>query len=417
MTATPTPESRGDGSLLTPSRVGILNTLNEAWAAVSLRPVRSALTALGTVVGTAAFIATIGIATTVGVQISEQFDLLRATEVIIQDASHVESGDISDFPGFPDDTDIRIARIAGVRAGGIQWRIELPGSMAVFPPGRGEEGIDLPVVAASPGAIAASRPRLSGRSFDIGHADRSSRVALVGAAAARQLGLPPLDRLPAVFIGGVSFTVIGIIEEVDRNPDLLLSVAVPSTTASDLWGPQSVPTQVLIDVQPGAAHQVGSQAPIALKPEDPGRYHVLVAPDPQGLRQSVEQDTRNLFLALAVLSLGIGTVSIANATLVAVMERRAEIGLRRALGARRRHVVGQILAEAAVVGAASGILGTLLGVAVTVGVAVVNLWTPTLPVWAVAVSPVLGALAGIIAGLRPSFQASRIAPADALRAA
>lgn len=405
-----------DRSALTPSRVGILRTLKEAWAAVSLRPARSALTALGTVVGTAAFIATIGIATTVGAQISEQFDLLRATEVIVQDSFNLQSEDKSDFPGFPPDTDTRLSRLAGVRAGGILWRLESPGVTSTFPAGTGRQGIDLPVVAASPGAVEASIPLISGRAYDTGHADRASRVVVVGAAAARQLQLPPLDRLPAVFIGGVPFTVIGVIEDVGRNPDLLLSLTIPYTTALELWGPQSVSTQVLIDVLPGAAHQVGTQVPTALRPEDPSRYHVLVPPDPQRLRQSVEQDTRNLFLALAVLSLGLGTVSIANATLVAVMERRAEIGLRRALGARRRHVVGQILAEATLVGTASGILGTLLGVAATVAVAAMNLWTPTLPLWAVAVSPVLGAVAGVVAGLRPSYQASRIAPADALRA-
>ena len=391
--------------------------LGEAWAAVSRRPVRSIMTALGTVVGTAAFTATIGITTTVGAQISEQFDLLKATEVVLQGQQpDTEGGRSEAIPEFPADSDERLARMAGVNAGGVFWRIEAPPSVVRIPALPDESSGRFLLIAASPGAIAASRPVIDGRLFDVGHINRSSRVALVGVAAARELSLPGMERLPAIFVGGVPFTVIGVIRDVERTPDILRAIVIPTTTGLELWGTPTSLSQVLIDTDPGAAQQVARQAPLALRPDDPDHYEVLVPPDPANLRQAVENDTRDLFLSLAFLSLALGAVGIANATLVAILERRPEIGLRRALGARGRHIVGQILCETALLGTAAGTIGTLFGVLVTISVALVNTWTPTLPTWTVAVSPLLGMLVGILAGLRPSLKASRISPVEALRA-
>ena len=126
-------------------------------------------------------------------------------------------------------------------------------------------------------------------------------------------------------------------------------------------------------------------------------------------------DLQQLFLLLAAICLVIGAVGIANTTLVAVLERTGEIGLRRALGARGGHITLQFLAESGALGALGGLIGTSLGTLTVVGVAVARHWTPVVHPTTVGAAPVIGLITGLVAGLYPAWRASRIQPAEALR--
>lgn len=126
-------------------------------------------------------------------------------------------------------------------------------------------------------------------------------------------------------------------------------------------------------------------------------------------------DLSGLFLVLAGVSLVIGAAGIANTMVIAVLERVPEIGLRRALGARRRHVAAQFLAESAAVGGIGGLVGTGAGVGCVVLVAIAQTWTPILEPAAVFPAPLLGIVIGLVAGTYPAIRAARIEPADAVR--
>jgi putative ABC transport system permease protein len=271
-------------------------------------------------------------------------------------------------------------------------------------------------MAAQPGALLAAHPMLQvGRLYDDFHEGRGERVALIGRAAAQQLGIVRVDNQPAVFIGQIAYTIVGIIDDVDRLPDLLLSVVVPVGAASRDFRTEGTTYQVLIDTAAGAAQLAGRQAPLALRPDHPERMQSLVPPDPRRLRRQVSDDVTGLFLALSGLALLIGVVAIANATLLNVIERRGEIGLRRALGARRAHIRRQITTEAALVGVLAGVIGTSLGL---LGVSITSAtrgWTTTIDPTTVLVAPVIGLFTGAIAGLLPAVKASRTPPAETLR--
>lgn len=164
---------------------------------------------------------------------------------------------------------------------------------------------------------------------------------------------------------------------------------------------------MLISTQLGAAGQIADEAAVALRPDHPQSFKVTPPADPRSLRTAVSDDLSRLFLLLAGMCLVIGAVGTANTTLVAVMERTGEIGLRRALGARGIHITLQFLTEFA----ALGLVGGLVGTVVVVAVAAARQWTPVIDRATLAVAPALG----LLAGMYPAWRASRIPPVEALR--
>jgi len=402
------------------STLSLRDLISEAAAAITRRPGRSLLTALGTVVGVGAFVATTGLASTAKAQVSERFDALSATEVRVLDRQRtsnfgVEQAEGVDHP-FPADAQQRLERLNGVEHAGLYWEVEDPDLdvRLLATPSRRPQSVQ--VMGVSPGALLAARADLrTGRLFDDFAESRSERVVVLGRVAAEQLGITRVDNQPAIFIGDRPYIVVGIIDAVARAPELVQSVMMPASTATADFLNEEATYKVLIEVAPGAAQLIESQAAMALRPQDPDRLEVLAPPDPGALKDEIESDITGLLYGLAGLALLVGMIGIANTTLVAVLERRSEIGVRRALGARRRHIASQFLTESATLGTLGGILGTSLGILVVVFVSAQRDWTTTLDPRLTIPAPIIGAVTGLLAGLQPSWRAARITPATALR--
>ncbi|MEV6602023.1 ABC transporter permease [Actinoplanes sp. NPDC051346] len=399
------------------SRIRLVDLSTEVTAGILQRPGRAVLTALGTVLGIGAFVAVLGLTASAQGQISDRFTAQVATEVMIEDTG---TADAFTEPAFPPDADRRVRRINGVSHAGVWWQVEhtppLPVTGVSLPGVSSPKGLS--VYATTAGFLEAVRPRmLSGRLYDEGHDSTGARVVVLGAGAARQLGVRDLQMRPAVFIDDIPFTVIGVIEDVARQPELLSSVMVPRRTVEEFWGEPAKAGQakMLVETRAGAAQVVARQVAIALRPEAADRFKVIPPPDPRQLRDQVDSDLNTLFLILAGLCLIVGAVGIANTTMVAVLERTSEIGIRRALGARRRHIAAQFLSESGVVGLLGGLVGTSLGVLTVVLVAVAKNWTPVMPIWTAAAAPILGGIVGVLAGAYPAIRAARIQPVEALR--
>jgi putative ABC transport system permease protein len=399
-----------------PSRLTIRDAAREALLAVTRAPLRTVLTSTGTVLAVGTAIATIGLSDSAAGAVSGTFDALRATIVTFSNNNRfLRPPDLTDKAEKPLD------RLNGVVSAGLIWNLGRPGQLYQIGrtvPQPGQPQIGLPVIAASAGGLATAGARAyTGRLYDAGMDHRGDHVALLGATAARQLGITGVGVSPVIFIGSVPFTVIGIVDRAPLDPGILLGVIVPPGAATAVAGTFGADgfRQIMVRTTPGAAQLIGRQGRFAIDPLHPSAISASVPTDPSRLRQSVNASLTSLLLAIALIALGVGVIAIANTTLLSVIQRRAEIGLRRSVGAAPRHIAVMVVFEAVLTGAIGGVMGTSAGVLVISAVCASHGWAPVLDLRLLVAAPVAGAAAGLLAGLYPAWRASRVSPISALQ--
>jgi ABC-type antimicrobial peptide transport system permease subunit len=409
--------SEHDDDVAARPRFAARDLFEEAIASVLARPGRATLTVLGTVIGIAALVATLGLSKTAGNRIVGRFNELAATDIVVTPKAK-KLGLAINRDVLPWDAEQRANRLNGVVAAGTLTNVDLKGQLVRAVPindPHGQTQYQLPVKAASPDLYRAVRAKLeSGRVPDVGSSFRGDRVAVLGPNAAAKLHLTRVDNQPAIYIGDRLYVVIGILSTVERQPALLGSVIIPEGTAQREFQLKS-PGSVQIETKIGASSVIAAQLPLALNPADPLVLQVVAPPEPQRAREGVQSDLDTLFLLLGAVSLFVGAIGIANITLVSVLERIGEIGLRRSLGASRRHIAEQFLLESTTLGLVGGIIGASLGTLVVIAVAASRTWTPVLEAWVPLGAPLLGAAVGLLAGLYPSVRAAALQPVEALR--
>ena len=399
-------------------RFGVRDLVSEAAYAIGARPGRLVLTILGTVLGIASLVVTMGLAQTAAGQIARQFDAVAATQAVVEPATTRTSGGVRATGRIPWDVADRLTRIAGVEAAGAVAAVDIGEAAITAVPVNDPSAAALAVpqvFATTPGMLEAVGGRVvTGRYFDAGHDARADRVVVLGARAAARLGVNRVDRQPSIFIGERPYTVIGIIDAVQRRTDLLAAVILPVGTARSDFALAGL-EQAHAVIAVGAGPVIGSQAPIALAPNNPETIDVQVPTATSAVRENIQADVNTIFLALGAVALLVGGLGIANVTLLSVRERVGEIGLRRALGATKADIGNQFLIESVVIGLLGGLIGAAIGVLVVVLVSVAKDWTPILDTTVVVLAALLGAVIGLGAGTYPALKAAGIEPIAALR--
>jgi putative ABC transport system permease protein len=397
-----------------PNRAAVARDIAaEAALALLGRSGRAAATALSVIIGVAAFVTASGLTSTARATVNAHFERFAAAEVTLADSTPNAS-----TPAFGPGATAAVSRLPGVLADGDLWSVQVPAAPATTlfgafdPPSAG--GVN--VVAASPGLLAADRASYRfGADFTALDARLHARVVVLGPSAAADLGLIHSDGEQAVLIDRVPFVVVGILKGVDSDPTLLTDAIVPDTTATRLWGAPRSGAQLDVAVDPVAAAQVEREVPLLLHPEAPGRLQGITVVQPPIVQAAVTGDLTSLLAVVTLASLAISIAGIAVTMYSSISERAFEVGLRRALGARRHQIAAQFIVESLLIGAGGAVVGIAAGVCAVVAISKTHGWLPVMDPSALALAPLLGAGVGMLAGLLPALRASRLDPAEALR--
>jgi putative ABC transport system permease protein len=238
---------------------------------------------------------------------------------------------------------------------------------------------------------------------------------VLGAEAANLLGIHNLANPTQVWIGGHWFTVVGILEPVELVTQMDSAAFIGFPIAEQYFGFDGHPSELYLRAVPSQVAAVESVLDATVSPADPTTVQWNNPSDVLKAEVATKGAYNGLLLGLGAVALLVGGVGIANVMVISVLERRSEIGLRRALGASRRHVGEQFLAEALLLSVLGGVAGTLIGSAATAIYAATQHWGVVIPAEAFYGGIGAALIIGAIAGLYPSMRAARLSPTEALR--
>jgi putative ABC transport system permease protein len=372
------------------------------------RRARAALSALGIAIGVASMVAVLGISE------SSKADLLAQLDKLGTNLLRVAPGQsfLGEEAVLPEAAASMLGRVDGVQS--VAATAGVSGQTVRRSPYIDEaETGGIGVAAADPSLRGAVGATLRRGTFLNAATGRYPAVVL-GSEAANTLGID--DAGSRVWLGGRWFTVVGILDPVTLAPALDTAALIGFDVAADLFGSEGNPSTVYVRVDQERVEPVRELLGRTANPQRPEEVEVSRPSDALEARAAAKTAFTSLFLGLGAVALLVGGVGIANVMVISVLERRSEIGLRRALGATRRNVGVQFLAESLLLAGLGGAAGTLLGSLVTVGYATREGWTAALPPVALAGGVIVAVVAGGVAGLYPALRAAHLSPTDALRA-
>jgi putative ABC transport system permease protein len=392
------------------SRLTGRDLLRVASLGLRSRRVRAALSALGISIGIAAIVGVLGISQ------SSKSGLLnelgRLGNLLTVQAGSSASGQQTELPTTADGMVSRIGPVTNVtEIASISSTYVYRNS---FIPAIQTSGISL--TAADPALPATLGATVAHGTFLNAAMARYPAVVL-GAEAAALLGISNLAHPTQVWIGGHWFTVTGILNSVTGETQMDSMAFIGFPIAGQYFGFDGHPTQLYLRSVPSQVSAVSDVLPATVNPADPSVVQVTFPSDILKAELVTKGAYNGLLLALGAVALLVGGVGIANVMVISVLERRSEIGLRRALGATRRHVAGQFLAEALLLSVLGGLAGTITGVLATAIYALTQHWSVQIPPQALYGGTGAALAIGAIAGLYPATRAARLSPTEALRTA
>lgn len=372
------------------------------------RPGRVVLSALGIAIGIAAMIAVVGISSSSKAMVDRVLDGLGTNVLTVTPAQGF--GEPKPLPPTALDSVLRqddvesAAAVGTVPDTGVYRNAMIPAPET--------KGIGMLAAWGDvPGVLGAELA--SGRWIADGP-DAPPQIVL-GADAAAALGIDTVRADTRVWTGGQWVQVVGILQPVQLAEDLDNQVFVPRPLAAQL-GFDGAPTAVYTRVDPARVEQARDVLAGAVRPGAPQDVGVTRPSDALAAKNATDDSFTGLLVGIGGVALLVGGIGVANTMVITVLERRAEVGVRRALGARRRNIRDQFLVESLLLSFLGGVAGVVIGVGVTVAFAVAQGWPVAIPLWAVGGGLGATVVIGGVSGLYPAARAARIPPTSALAA-
>jgi putative ABC transport system permease protein len=399
------------GGAMTPSRLRPVDALGVAAAGLRARPLRAVLSALGIAAGIGAMIAVVGISASSRAELERQIQALGTNLLTVEPGRTLRSGETAILP--PESVEM-VARIGPVTSVSAVGAVE---DADVYRTDRIEEAKTngITTMAARTDLLETVGGRVaSGRWLD--GALAAYPTVVLGATTAERLGVSRTDGRVAVWLGQQWFTVVGILAPAPLAPELDAAALVGWPVAQQRLGYDGAPTRLYERSPDSHVDDVRAVLGATVNPANPQEVAVSRPSDALTAQAAADETLLALLLALGAVAVLVGGIGVANTMVIAVLERRSEIGLRRALGATRAHIRTQFLGESVLLAAAGGIAGAVLAAAVTAAFAAGRGWPFALPAWVLALAAGATVLVGALAGAYPAARAARMSPTSALGA-
>lgn len=394
---------------LEPSRLAARDVLGVAASGLGSRKLRTVLSALGITIGIAAMVGVLGLSESSRADLAQEIEALGTNLLTVEPSAGFGGGD----GALPEETVAKVGRIGPVELVADVVTTDIAPLRNDLVSGNETNGID--VIAADVDLIDTLRGGMTDGVW-LTDATASFSNVVLGAVAAERFGIVAIDEGTQMYLGDEWFTIIGVLDEFPLSPDLDRAVFVGKDAAATIFEVELNPTAIYIRTTPEQIDAVRDVLPSTVDPASPDEVSVSRPTDVLEAQQAADSAFTSLFLGLGAVALLVGGIGIANVMVIAVIERRNEIGLRRALGATRAHVRRQFLTESLMLSALGGAAGVGLGVAVTYGYASYEGWIVVIPQIAVVGGFAAAIAIGALAGLYPAMRAARLAPTEALRA-
>lgn len=393
--------------MLTPARLRIGDLMRVGAVGLRTRKMRAFLSALGIAIGIAAMISVVGISASSGAELDRKLAAL-GTNLLTVGPGNNFFGEAAKLPLESTSMVRRIAPVTDVAATAkLEFNVfrndKIPkaetGGLSVR-----AAGLELPKTV---GATLRSGSWLN-------EATAKYPAVVLGSKAAERLGIREAGPDSQVWLGDQWFTVVGILDLVPLAPELDTSALMGWAAAESYLDFDSHATNIYVRTRDDAVEAVKSVLAATANPENPNEVKVSRPSDALAARQATNKTFTGLLLGLGAVALLVGGVGVANTMVISVLERRAEIGLRRSLGATKGQVRSQFLTESLLLAAMGGLGGVFLGGLVTTGYAWYQEWPSVVPPWAMAGGIGATVVIGGIAGLYPAMRAARLSPTEAL---
>ena len=383
------------------------DVLRLAGTGLRARPMRAFLSALGIAIGIAAMIAVVGVSTSSRAQLTAQLESLGTNMLTLTPGSDLTGAEVK----FPTDAVGRVDKIDGVQQSSSTSLVKASVYRSSLSDKAATGGIS--ALVAEPGLLDVVAGEVDKGAW-LNPATSSYPSTVLGAAAARRLGV--VEPGTQVWLGGTSFTVVGILKPSVLAPELDNAALIGAPVAERLFGYAGNPTTIYERSADRAVERVRELLGPTISPQAPGAVKISRPSDALAAKNAADQAFTSLLTGVGSIALIVGGIGVANTMIISVLERRREIGLRRALGAMRGHILIQFLAEALLLAGLGGALGCVIGVGVTAGVAAANGWPFALPALIILAGLGVTVLIGAVAGLYPAVRAARTPPTAALNA-